>query len=418
MLAVLHSLHALSGEDGGFVGALRELAFVPVGSGALRCAEQLFHPRVSEAAELLDGAEVFPHGAFAEAEALGVLERLGMRVTVTRSAVLRSAKAVEALAATGQAEVATRRARALLRFINVKLHTLPVDGDLVVAENEHSLVSSADESSAPAAALSPDDYFVSQLRRISWMPVLAAAPHPQLPWAARLVPIAPPDDIRPESDMWLVSHCLSILDGELRCTPLVRAFGWDSPPRPAVVCAQLVQFGSKYDAASAPAFLWETFLEPAYRQLLNLVDDPSFPAVRAMLASRPCLWIDRERGFLSPEHVIFDPNGEFAASSAYLARVPEAYLAGNASPRAAAVTRGVAASGRTRPTTRPTTPPAATPPPAAPPPSPPTSRAWSRCCARWACATHSSLKTLPMPTRASCATQRSSLCRPTRSGHA
>ena len=38
MLDVLHGLHALCGEDDGFLASLRGLAFVPVRSGALRCA--------------------------------------------------------------------------------------------------------------------------------------------------------------------------------------------------------------------------------------------------------------------------------------------------------------------------------------------------------------------------------------------
>ena len=54
---------------------MRALAFVPVASGSLRCASQLFHPRVAEAVELLDGAEVYPSGAFADAAVLSVLEQ-------------------------------------------------------------------------------------------------------------------------------------------------------------------------------------------------------------------------------------------------------------------------------------------------------------------------------------------------------
>ena len=78
----------------------------------MRCASALFHPQVQEAEELLDASEAFPAGAFADAEVLGypypypwsspcrpdpspwprpkqvlgVLERLGMRSRVTRSA--------------------------------------------------------------------------------------------------------------------------------------------------------------------------------------------------------------------------------------------------------------------------------------------------------------------------------------------
>ena len=70
MLAVVHGLHALCAEDEGFLACLRGLAFVPVASGALRCASALFHPQVQEAEELLDASEAFPAGAFADAEVL------------------------------------------------------------------------------------------------------------------------------------------------------------------------------------------------------------------------------------------------------------------------------------------------------------------------------------------------------------
>jgi len=67
----------LSAEDAGFVDALRELSFVPVARGGLRRARELFHPRVGEAAELLDGAEVYPSGLFAaEADAMTLSRRL------------------------------------------------------------------------------------------------------------------------------------------------------------------------------------------------------------------------------------------------------------------------------------------------------------------------------------------------------
>eukprot|EP00966_Prymnesium_polylepis_P334715 7390084-Prymnesium_polylepis.1 len=100
MLSVLHGLHALCAEDGAFLVTLREVAFVPVESGALRRACELFHPKVHEVAELLDRSEVHPSGAFADEAVLGVLERLGLRVQVTRDAVLESARSIEALGGT------------------------------------------------------------------------------------------------------------------------------------------------------------------------------------------------------------------------------------------------------------------------------------------------------------------------------
>jgi sacsin len=313
MLAVLHELHALSGEDGGFLRALRELAFVPVCSGALRCASELFHPRVSEAAELLDGAEVFPSGSFADAEVLSVLERLGMRNTITRSAVLQSARSVEALLAAGEPEKAKRLGKSLLRFIDANLESLPIEDLEVVG--------------APGLTpLANDSSFLTALGSTAWMPVVQAQPHPSLPWMPKQPAVAAPREMRPYSECWLISHSLSVLDGELSCEALLKSFEWDQPPRPGVVCAQLVQFAEQYDAGCAPedTFLWRTLLLPAYAQLMGLIESPNFSAVAIMLQTRKCLWVGREHGFLSPEHLIFDPEKKFKAASPYLASVTSA----------------------------------------------------------------------------------------------
>ena len=214
MVGALYELHALSVEDAGFVDALRELAFVPVARGGLRRASELFHPRVGEAAELLDGAEVYPSGSFAEADALSVLERLGMRALVTRSAVLQSARAIETLSGLDvgdEGDAARRRGFKLLAFVNTHLERLPVDVD-------------------EFQPLLDDVEFTRALAKTAWMPVLRTATHPQLPWAARQSSVAAPEALRPLKDMWLVSHCLGVLEGELTCAPLVAAFGWDAPP--------------------------------------------------------------------------------------------------------------------------------------------------------------------------------------------
>ena len=57
----------VSMEDGRVVSALGELPFVPSRSGALKRPCELFHPKVVEAAELLDEGDAYPAGAFAEA---------------------------------------------------------------------------------------------------------------------------------------------------------------------------------------------------------------------------------------------------------------------------------------------------------------------------------------------------------------
>ena len=55
-----------------------------------------------------------------------MLERLGMRSRVTRSAVLQSARSIEELAAS-DAPAAARRARALLRYVDSNAEAIPAD---------------------------------------------------------------------------------------------------------------------------------------------------------------------------------------------------------------------------------------------------------------------------------------------------
>ena len=89
-------------------------------------------------------------------------------------------------------------------------------------------------------------------------------------------------------------------------TQMTSFIRWDAPPRAPIVCAQLVQLAKIYSAAAvAELVLWNELCEPAYAQLAALAGTPEFLPVETMLRSRPCLWIDRDVGFLSPEHVAF-----------------------------------------------------------------------------------------------------------------
>ena len=98
---------------------------MPVSSGALRCASELFHPKVTEAAALLDAGEVFPSGPFASEDVLGVLSRLGMRDQVTREAVLQSARSVEALAPVDADLVLTATGRRAVYTVYTQSRTSP-----------------------------------------------------------------------------------------------------------------------------------------------------------------------------------------------------------------------------------------------------------------------------------------------------
>ena len=122
--------------------------------------------------------DAFPHGAFADAEVLPVLERLGLRTQVTRSAVVQSARSVESLAA-AEPDAATRRARALLRYVDSHWDSL------------------ADDQGRFAEGGLPADAFVAQLRSTPWLPILPEPPHALLPLipAERRYPLAPNSEI-------------------------------------------------------------------------------------------------------------------------------------------------------------------------------------------------------------------------------
>jgi sacsin len=182
---------------------------------------------------------------------LGVLERLGMRSRVTRSAVLQSARSIEELAAS-DAPAAARRARALLRYVDRNadsLLSLPVAAPAAVNSAKTLVMSMLNSASAtPHAAPAdpahdlPAELFHEELQRLPWLPALIDPPDPFLPWnAAQCVsPIVSADLARPFEDRLLASSSCRILDGEVHSVALRRLLGWLEPPNLFVLAAQLV----------------------------------------------------------------------------------------------------------------------------------------------------------------------------------
>ena len=140
-----------------------------------------------------------------------------------------------------------------------------------------------------------------------WLPILPEPPSPLLPMCEGVGRVAAPDCVR-LADAWLVSHCMGILDGDLKTTELADAFGWAEPPRAAVVCAQLVRVGGQWteDCAVTEEELHDQLLRPAYSQLSELLETPAFAGVSTVMRGRPCVWAGEGRGFFAAEHVAFD----------------------------------------------------------------------------------------------------------------
>ena len=194
-----------------------------------------------------------------------MLERLGMRAEVTRSAVLESARSIEQLAAQAQPEAALARARALLRYVDQHAAALPAptpEGLSVTLSAERAPPEfepgpEPDSDPAPRRDTLPDSSsaepsfsehlaFGEQLRQIAWLPVLTSPPHEGVPWRSEWSQraLSRPEETRPIEDMWLISSNLRLLDGELRSEFVLSLFRWNEPPRAAAICAQLVELGA------------------------------------------------------------------------------------------------------------------------------------------------------------------------------
>ena len=287
MTSVLRNLHSLSLEDDNFIAQLRDLAFVPVASGKLRRPGELFHPKVKEVATLLDGDEILPCGLFAEDDVLSTLERLGMRSSMSRGAILESARSIARLAK-DEPDAARRRGRALFAFVD----TFSMSDSVNCFEND-------------------DDDFEDSLSSIAWLPALCSPPVFGMPWREDIAPVVAPNaPARPVHEAWLVSHCCPLLDMRAESPLLHRVLNWDEPPRAAIICAQLVELASSHSSGSLK-FEDESSqhlsgcLGQIYDRLQQLVDDIEFTGVKTALKGRPCIWAGESCGFLPPTQVAF-----------------------------------------------------------------------------------------------------------------
>ena len=66
------------------------------------------------------------------------------------------------------------------------------------------------------ASVNQTQMFWEQLSMIAWCPVLTKSPVAGLPWPSQASQVAPPCQVRPKQQMWFISSCMRIFDGECR----------------------------------------------------------------------------------------------------------------------------------------------------------------------------------------------------------
>ncbi|KAL2612990.1 hypothetical protein R1flu_024682 [Riccia fluitans] len=308
MLRVLQELPQLSAADSSIREMLKELAFVPNAAGSLRTPKTLYDPRNVELMTLLDDQDSFPAGDFAAPEVLEMLQGLGLRMTITPETVIQSARQTEALIGSDP-QAACARGRALLAYLELSANKWVTPAEVDTSKSFGRIFMKVSTSFQLSEANGVSDAalskFWAELATVCWCPVLMNPPHPHLPWPSVGQPVAPPKLVRLQSDMWLASASMRILDGECRSSVLSTKLGWASDLSGSVLAAQLLELGKNHlvveDRALGQALA--IAVPRIYTLLNNLLGTEEMEIVKAVLEGSRWVWVGD--GFASVQEVAF-----------------------------------------------------------------------------------------------------------------
>ncbi|XVF66987.1 hypothetical protein PTKIN_Ptkin10aG0083900 [Pterospermum kingtungense] len=305
MLSILENLPQLSLEDTSFRDYLRNLEFVPTSNGALKCPSVLYDPRNDELYALLEDSNIFPSVPFQEFGILDMLQGLGLRTSVTPETVIESAREVERIMHQDP-EKAHSRGKILLSYLEVNaMKWLPhqlIDDKVSV----NRIFSRAATAFKPRNMRSDLEKFWNDLRMICWCPVLVASPFQALPWPVVSSRVAPPKLVRLQTDLWLVSASMRILDGECSSSALSYNLGWLAPPGGSAIAAQLLELGKNNEIVNEQVLRQELALAMPriYSILMNMIASDEMDIVKAVLEG--CRWIWVGGGFATSDEVVLD----------------------------------------------------------------------------------------------------------------
>lgn len=305
ILSVLHNLPQLCVEDVSFREYLRNLEFVPTISGALKRPTVLYDPRNEELFALLEDSDSFPYGPFEESGVLDMLQGLGLRTSVSPETVIQSARQVERLMHEDQ-QKAYLKGKVLLSYLEVnamKWMRDPLNDD---RGKVNKLFSQAAFAFRPRNLKSDLEKFWNDLRLICWCPVLVSSPFKALPWPVASSMVAPPKLVRLQTDLWLVSASMRILDADCSSTALSYSLGWSSPPGGSVIAAQLLELGKNNEIMNDQVLRQELAMAMPriYSMLTSLLGSDEMDIVKAVLEG--CRWIWVGDGFATADEVVLD----------------------------------------------------------------------------------------------------------------
>ncbi|KAF5200676.1 Sacsin, partial [Thalictrum thalictroides] len=305
MLSILCDLPQLCVEDVSLRETLRKLEFVPTGDGSLKCPQVLYDPRNEELYALLEDSDSFPSGLFQESAVLDMLQGLGIRTAVSPETVVQSARQIELIGHKDQLK-AHSRGKVLLSYLEVNankwMSKLPIGGLRMMSRT----ISQVATGFKLQTLGSDPEKLWNDLRMISWCPVIVQAPYPSLPWPIVSSMVAPPKLVRLQTDLWLVSASMRILDGECSSTALSIILGWSSPPGGNVIASQLLELGRNNEIVTDQILRKELALAMPrmYSILTAMIGSEDMEIVKLILEG--CRWIWVGDGFATASEVVLN----------------------------------------------------------------------------------------------------------------
>ncbi|RDX78476.1 Sacsin, partial [Mucuna pruriens] len=345
--AILHDVQHLIKEDISLKSSFSSAQFVLAANGSWQQPSRLYDPRVPHLKKMLHGNVFFPSDKFLDPEILDTLVCLGLRTTLGFTGLLDCARSVSLLHNSGDTD-ASKHGRELLDLLDKLAFMLSNRGESNngdqrggVAVGSSSMMDGAfvndgfhkDETSltdidsffSSSICDMVEEEFWSELKLISWCPVISDAAVRGLPWLkSNNQVVASPTSVRPKSQMWMVSSSMFILDGECDTTYLQTKLGWMDCPNVGVLTRQLFELSKSYQQFKIHSLLDPSFdaqlqkeIPCIYSKLQEYINTDDFNKLKAGLDGVSWVWIGDD--FVSSNALAFDSPVKFTP---YLYVVP------------------------------------------------------------------------------------------------
>lgn len=299
---------------------------------------------------MLHGNAFFPSDKFSDPEVLDTLVSLGLRRTLGFTGLLDCARSVSLLHDSGDAE-ALQHGRELLSFLdsisqklsekadnnyghpqsdislkNSSIMNDPVSYDGFHKTDENFQTDDYDIDSFVSSLVDDmsEEEFWSEMKVISWCPVISDPPVMGLPWLKSSNKVASPTFVGPKSQIWMVSSSKHILDGECHTAYLQTKLGWMDCPKVGVLSKQLIELSKSYRHLKSHSLLEPNFdsqlqeeIPYLYSKLQEYINTDDFIELKATLDGVSWIWIGDD--FVSPNALAFDSPVKFTP---YLYVVP------------------------------------------------------------------------------------------------